>query len=188
MEVSADVAERAHRELDEREAIPRKLSHVVLNSPDPELSREFYERHLGLRLTDWLGPVMCFMRSGAQHHIIGFGRGPHASLNHVSFEMRGIEEYMRGSGRLMRAGHSPLWGPGRHGPGDNTFSYFLDPNRNIVEYTTALEMVDEDHVPRTFGMAPESQDQWGTAGTITETMMKAQANDVDTGLWTSSPV
>ena len=189
VEVSADVAERAFRELEERESIPRKLSHVVLNSPNPEESANFYEQHLGLKVTDWLGPIMCFMRSGSQHHIVGFGRGPHASLNHVSFEMRGIDEYMRGSGRLIRAGHSPLWGPGRHGPGDNTFSYFLDPNGNIAEYTTAMEHVDDESwEPRVFGMAPNSQDQWGTAGTITPVMLSAQANDPDLGLWTSAPV
>ena len=37
-------------------------------------------------------------------------------------------------------------------------------------------------------MAPTSQDQWGTAGPITEAMMTTQANDVDTGLWTPAPV
>ena len=137
VEVSADVAARPHRELDERESIPKKLSHVVINSPDPVVSSQFYSDHLGLKVTDWLGPVMCFMRSGTQHHIVGFGRGPHASLNHVSFEIRGVEEFIRGSGRVMRAGHRPLWGPGRHGPGDNTFCYFRDPNGNIAEYTNA---------------------------------------------------
>jgi catechol 2,3-dioxygenase-like lactoylglutathione lyase family enzyme len=188
IEVSADVAARPFRDLEEREAVPRKLSHLVVNTPQIEESQAWYATHLGLKLTDWLGPVMCFMRSGTQHHIIGFGRGPHVSLNHVSFEMRGVEEFMRGSGRVKRAGFSPLWGPGRHGPGDNTFCYFLDPNRNIMEYTTELQQVSDDHEPRTFGMLPESQDQWGTAGTITPEMMSSQANEPDTGLWTSAPL
>jgi catechol 2,3-dioxygenase-like lactoylglutathione lyase family enzyme len=190
IEVSADVAQRPFRALEDRESIPQKLSHVVLNSPDPEASSAFFAQHLGLRVTDWLANVMCFMRSGPQHHVVGFGRGPHASLNHVSFEMRGIDEYMRGSGRLIRSGNAPLWGPGRHGPGDNTFSYFLDPNRNIAEYTTSLQLIDDEDnwKPSVYGFAPESQDQWGTAGPINPNMMAAQANDPDTGLWTSSPV
>ena len=58
--------------------------------------------------------------------------------------MRGIDEYMRGTGRLLRAGVEKIWGPGRHMAGNNTFSYFLDPHGNTVEYTTELEQVDED--------------------------------------------
>src|SRR3954469_21218777 len=121
IEVSADVEQRPFRLLEERESIPRKLSHVVINSTDVLATKSFYETHLGFRLSDWLGDLMCFMRSGPQHHILAISRAPSVSLNHISFEMRGIDEYMRGTGRLMRAGHRPLWGPGRHGPGDNTF-------------------------------------------------------------------
>ena len=39
VEVSADVAARQHRKIEERESIPVKLSHVVLNSPNPEAHR-----------------------------------------------------------------------------------------------------------------------------------------------------
>jgi hypothetical protein len=103
--------------------------------------------------------------------------------------MRGLDEYMRGTGRLTRSGRPPIWGPGRHGAGDNTFSYFLDPNGNVVEYTTELEKVDEDAwVPRTFRATLDDADQWCTGGLITEQMIPAMFNDPDPGLWTSSPV
>ena len=75
---------------------------------------------------------------------MAIARCPHPSLHHVSFELRGIDEYMRGSGRLMRAGVPKIWGPGRHLAGDNTFTYFHDPNGNTMEYTTELEVLDED--------------------------------------------
>lgn len=189
VEVSADVAPKPYRELEERESVPKNLSHVVLNTPNLDAMKGFYEEYLGLRLTDWLGNVLCFMRAGSQHHILGIGRGRHTAINHVSFEMRGIDEYLRGSGRLLRAGKELLWGPGRHTAGDNTFSYFLDPNGNVHEYTTALEVVDdENHEPRTYDMKPETQDQWGFGGAITERMLAAQANDPDQKLWASSPV
>ena len=58
-----------------------------------------------------------------------------------------------------------LWGPGRHCAGDNTFSYFLDPSGNTMEYTTELEELDEDtwH-PHIYDLTdPQVQDQWGTA-------------------------
>ncbi|MFW3171788.1 VOC family protein [Geodermatophilus sp. CPCC 206100] len=190
IEISSDVAERPARELEPKESIPRKLSHVVFNSTDVPATQAFYETHLGLRLSDWLADQMCFLRSGEEHHLMAIAKGPHVALNHVSFEMRGLDEYMRGTGRLVRGGHRLLWGPGRHGPGDNTFSYFFDPLGNVMEYTTELEKIEDQETwePRVFEINDENSDQWGTANPIDEVFIPAQFNDPDQGLWHSSPV
>lgn len=50
---------------------------------------------------------------------------------------------MRGIHRLKKLGTDITWGPGRHTAGNNTFSYFVTPNRFAVEYTSELEEVDE---------------------------------------------
>ncbi|ULP41605.1 VOC family protein [Mycobacterium lentiflavum] len=190
VEVSADVTQRSFRPLEERESIPKRLSHVVFNSTDVVATKAFYERNLGFRLSDWAADMMCFLRTRTQHHILAISKGPHVALNHVSFEMRGIDEYMRGTGRMIRAGRKPIWGPGRHSAGDNPFAYFLDPANNVVEYTTELEeIVDEDTwQPRVFAGTAEAMDQWGTAGSVHEQMIPAMFNEPDTGLWTASPV
>jgi len=88
IEVSSDVEVRKHRKIEEREAIPVRLSHVVLNSPEPEKMRAWYEQHLGFRLSDTLnhphmGDLFYFMRCNAQHHSIAISRGPHASLQRM---------------------------------------------------------------------------------------------------------
>ena len=146
VEVSADVENRVHRKIEEREAVPVRLSHCVVNSTDPAGLRDFYARHLGFRLSDTLfsqhmGDLMYFMRCNPLHHSFAIARGPHVSLHHASFEMRGVEEYMRGTGRALRAGTRLTWGPGRHLAGDNTFAYFHDPHGNTVEYTTELAVL-----------------------------------------------
>ena len=194
VEVSADVATRTHRRIEEREAIPVRLSHCVVNSRQPERLRDFYARHLGFRLTDTLysdhmGDLMYFMRCNRLHHSFAIARGPHASLHHASFEMRGVEEYMRGTGRALRAGTRLTWGPGRHLAGDNTFSYFHDPHGNTVEYTTELAILDEDHwhPGRHDVDDPMVQDQWGTADPMSESVAKEQFNDPDV-LFTAPPV
>ena len=128
-----------------------------------------------------MGEVMWFMRTSNHHHNIAIARCPHVSLHHVSFEMRGLDEYMRGTGRLMRAGVEKIWGPGRHMAGNNTFSYFLDPQGNTVEYTTELETIDEDtwH-PHLYDFSdPEVTDQWGTANQMNEFVAKRSFNDPD---------
>ncbi len=190
LEVSSGVAQREYRALEPSESIPQKLSHVVINSTDVTATKTFYEQHLGFKLSDWLEDKMCFMRVRSDHHILAIGQGPHVSLNHMSFEMRGIDEFMRGTGRMMRAGTDPIWGPGRHSAGDNTFSYFRDPTGNVVEYTTELETIADDEAwePRTFSTAPEQADQWGTGGSMLEEMVPAMLNEPDKGLWTPSPM
>jgi catechol 2,3-dioxygenase-like lactoylglutathione lyase family enzyme len=190
IEVSSDVAVRQHRKIEERESIPVRLSHVVLNSTDIDKTRDWYAAHLGFRLSDTLGDVMHFMRCNPRHHSFAIARGPHVSVHHVSFEMRGIDEYMRGSGRVIRSGAKKVWGPGRHLAGDNTFSYFLDPQGNTIEYTTELAELDEDtwH-PHIYDMYdPMVQDQWGTSNPMNELVAKESFNDVDPGLFQAPPL
>lgn len=194
VEVSSDVAARQHRKVEEREAIPVRLAHAVINSPDPMRTRLFYEQHLGFVLSDGLehpvmGEMMYFLRCNPYHHNLAITRGPHVSLHHASFEMRGLDEWMRGSGRALRAGTEKVWGPGRHMAGDNTFMYFLDPHGNGHEYTYGVEQVDEDtwH-PTIYDIGqPENQDQWGTAGPMDELIAKKLFNSPDP-LFSAPPV
>ncbi len=195
VEVSSDVTARRHRKVGEGESIPVRLSHVVINSADPERTRAFYEQHLGFALSDTLmhprmGEMMWFLRINAWHHSLAIARGPHPSLHHASFELRGLDEYMRGTGRLLRAGVEKIWGPGRHLAGNNTFSYFLDPHGNTVEYTTELEQLDEDSWhPHVYDFSrPEVTDQWGTANAMNEFVAQKSFNDVDKGLFVAPPV
>lgn len=195
VEVSSEVEARKHRKVEAGEPVPVKLSHVVVNSPDIMRTRNFYEKYLSFKWTDTLGhpkngDLLYFMRLNDLHHSIGFAKGPHSSLNHMSFEMRGIDEFMRATGRLMRAGTQKLWGPGRHRIGDNTFSYFLDPHGNVLEYTTELLTIDEDtwH-PTVFDATdPTTADQWGTAGPMEEEVFLQMFNDVDRGTFVAPPV
>ncbi|HXW46880.1 MAG TPA: VOC family protein [Streptosporangiaceae bacterium] len=195
VEVSANVATREHRKVEERESIPVRLSHVVLNGTDPDRTARWYADVLGFRLSDTLaghdiGTVMNFMRCSPRHHSVAFARGPHVSLHHVSFELRGIDEFMRGTGRVLRSGTRMVWGPGRHLAGSNTFAYFLDPQQNTVEYTTELEELDEDSWhPHVYDMHDDSvQDQWGTANPMNELVARESFNDPDPGLFAAPPV
>lgn len=165
LEVVADVAPRAARRLQPTESIPVGLSHVVLNTPDLEGLQRFAVDILGMRVSDYLEDKMVFLRCGSLHHTIAIARAPHVNVNHVAFEVLGVDEFMRATGRLLRAGHQLIWGPGRHGPGNNTFAYFADPNGFIAEFTTGLEVIADESTwqPRVYRSVPEESDLWGTA-------------------------
>lgn len=185
-EISAGVASRPYREIKESEPLPVGLSHVVLNSPDLPRMTRFLCDVLGFRVSDYLDDKMIFLRCASPHHAIALGTAPFASLNHVAYETRGLDEFMRATGRLLRAGHHLVWGPGRHGPGNNTFSYFYDPSRFIAEFTTELQRVCDESAwtPQVYRSVPEDADVWGTANARPG---EAFLGVPDPGSWTLPP-
>ena len=149
----------------DRADAPRKITHVVLNTPQLEKCLHFYEEALGFRISDWSETQMVFIRCNTDHHSISFNRADHAALNHIAFEMPSVDALMRGVGRLKSTGKAVGWGIGRHGPGNNVFAYFTDPNEFVVEYTTEVLQIDEaTHEPQVWKRVPHLMDRWGTAG------------------------
>lgn len=182
VELSVDRFAVAARDTNGRDAIPRKIAHVVLNTVDIDAACAFYTDVLGMRISDWSEHQMVFLRCNSDHHVIAFNQAPWTSLNHVAYEMPSVDHFMRGIGNLRRAGISPEWGPGRHGPGDNTFSYFTDPAGLVCEYTSEVAQIEEDSwLCRVWPRTPELSDQWGTAGPPTESIRKHMAGIPDSG-------
>jgi 2,3-dihydroxy-p-cumate/2,3-dihydroxybenzoate 3,4-dioxygenase len=182
IEVICDTRQREHRALARGEAIPVGLSHVVLHTPDIGKLEAFYREALGFRLSDWIGSFMVFLRCNPAHHRLAILPGPPA-LNHVAFDVSSVDELMRGLARLTEKGVKLSWGPGRHTAGNNTFTYYLTPNGNAVEYTSDLEDVDEaTWQPTVYEPTPAITDQWGTGRIITGNVPHAEMTP-DKGLW-----
>lgn len=175
------VAEREDRtEVEPSRTRPVALAHVVLNSADPESATRFFTDVVGLRISDRT-KKMSFLRCNAAHHVIAIADSGNTSLNHIAFEMESWNELMFGVGRLKEAGHRVQWGVGRHGPGDNVFAYFLDPDGLAIEYTAEVQQIDEaTHVPGTpeqWVRPPSRMDQWGHSDPPTVAMLTAMHGD-----------
>ena len=160
-EISSDVTRGKMRDISRWDGVPVKISHIVLHSPERLKLVAFFIDVLGFRLSDWLGDAMAFLRCNSAHHRLAILPGP-PCLNHVAYDMQGIDGVMRGIHRLQQNQIDIGWGPGRHTAGNNVFSYFVTPGGFVVEYTAELEEVDEDswqakvHPPE-----PMTMDQWG---------------------------
>jgi catechol 2,3-dioxygenase-like lactoylglutathione lyase family enzyme len=188
VELSCDVEAVAPRDPVGHAAIPRKLAHVVLNTVDIDAACAFYTRVLGMRISDWSEHQMAFLRCNADHHVIAFNAAEWTSVNHVAYEMTSMDHFMRGIGRLKHHGMAPLWGPGRHGPGSNTFSYFADPGGLVCEYTSEVDQVQEDSwLCRVWRRTPELSDLWGTAGPPSLDVRSHMAGVPDPG-WSAAVV
>ena len=160
-EISAEVKRGAAQPMQRWDGAPERISHIVLHSPRHKEAVQFFIDVLGFRLSDWIGDFMAFLRCNAWHHRIAFLPGP-PCLNHVAYDMHGVDDVMRGVSRLKSHGIDIRWGPGRHTAGDNVFSYFVSPGGFAVEYTAELERVDEaSWTPQVYAPSPQIMDQWG---------------------------
>lgn len=182
VELAAEVNAVVHQDVNGYPSVPRQLAHVVLNTTDIETVTAFYTQVLGMKISDWSERQMAFLRCTPKHHVIAFNQAPWASINHVAYELTSIDHFMRGIGNLKVHGIEPQWGPGRHGPGNNTFSYFTDPADLVCEYTSEVEEINEDTwLCRTWRRTPELSDQWRTAGPPSTGVRQAMAGIADDG-------
>ncbi len=176
MSISSEIV--AHPDVVLDRSRPTKISHVVLNSARTDDQVPFFIDVLGFKLAD-SSHMMEFLRCSADHHSMAIFRNNGPSLNHVAYELPNIDGLMRGTGRVKRNGFEIEWGVGRHGPGNNVFSYFIEPNGFVAEYTTELDQLDDaTHVPQDanyWQKVTPIPDRWGTAGPPSNRMRAAMS-------------
>ncbi|MBV8157037.1 MAG: VOC family protein [Dyella sp.] len=149
---------------------PHRLGHVVLWTPQQEHMEDFYAL-LGLHVTDRTHLGMSFLRCNSAHHTLALARSKQGrtGLQHAAFDVGTVDQVMRERGRLDRAGIQCIWGVGRHGPGNNVFSYYRDPAGHVIEYYGEMEEwpLAPAGEPRLWG--PEHKgDIWEVAGPAPE--------------------
>jgi catechol 2,3-dioxygenase-like lactoylglutathione lyase family enzyme len=143
---------------------PRRMSHVLLFTPDTLRAVDFYERALGLRLSDRSGEIIAFMHGvhGSDHHLIAFARSSAKGWHHVAWDVSGIDEVGEGMAQMAAAGYSRGWGVGRHVLGSNYFHYVMDPWGSFSEYSADIDFMTAGTVWAAGDFAPEdSLYLWG---------------------------
>ena len=139
-------------------------------------AQAFLEQALGFVLADRT-KIMAFMNCNSDHHTLALGDTDNNALNHIAFVMPTLDAVMRGGGRMKDAGHPIEWGPGRHGPGDNAFNYFIDPFGTVIEYTAEVEQIDDSYqpgAPSDWTWPPGRVDQWGISAPPSGPLKAAQ--------------
>ena len=146
-------------------ARPLQVAHIVFNTQNRDRATRTLTDAFGFKLSDSTR-VMNFLRCDDLHHVVAYADSKQASLNHIAFEMRDTDAVLRGMGRLKDAGFPSVWGPGRHGPGNNVFAYFVAPFGACIEYTAEIQRVDDSYktgTPESWRWPPGRTDHWGIA-------------------------
>jgi catechol 2,3-dioxygenase len=149
--------------LDEDDLLaPRCLGHVSLKTPDPGRLADFLVRQLGLRVSDRVGDRAMWLRANSDHHGVAVMKEP-AGLHHYAFEIAGWDSFKAAGDHLHAHDRTFIWGPGRHGPGNNLFAYFLDPEGCVIEFYAELEYIEDEvrHEVGDWVDRPETFNLWG---------------------------
>ena len=145
---------------------PRRLSHILLFTPDVPRQVAFYEGTLGLRLSDRSGDIIAFVHGphASDHHLVAFAKSSARGLHHSSWDVGSIDDVGLGAEAMRAQGYAHGWGVGRHVLGSNYFYYVQDPWGSWAEYSHDIDFVPVDvDWPATDHPLEDSFYVWGPA-------------------------
>jgi catechol 2,3-dioxygenase-like lactoylglutathione lyase family enzyme len=124
-------------------ALPTRLSHVLMFTTNLERSLGFYQRVLGLNLSDRSRDIVAFMhgRHGSDHHLVAFVQDARKGWHHSAWDVPGIDQIGWGSEQMRDAGYPDGWGISQHTLGSNYFYYVRDPWGSFWEYSAHIDYV-----------------------------------------------
>lgn len=141
----------------------RKLGHLTFTLRSTDELLAFLVDTLGFRVSDQVD-TFYWLRCDADHHGIALGAGFEIDrLHHYAWELQGWEGMRRYLDDLAIRQGELIYGPGRHGPGYNLFTYLVDPTGIVIEaYADLLRIDNEDtYVPMDWSTVPHPLNLWG---------------------------
>jgi|TARA_E500000081_G_scaffold130531_1_gene140191 catechol-2,3-dioxygenase len=143
------------------------LQHLTFASEDVVSFQNFYENKLGFQVTDRViknnGELAtCFTTSNHEHHTIACFKSSKKGMDHHSYEA-GDWNHIKGWCDHFASNNIKLmWGPGRHGPGNNLFVFIEDIDGNWIEISAELETVHGRPV-KNWPQEERTLNLWGNA-------------------------
>lgn len=152
-----------------RDAGITSFSHVGLRTSSAPRDETFWTGALGARVSDWIGDVPLLRLDGV-HHRVALFPSTRPGVQHVNFQVAGVDDVMRSYYFLRGRGVPVVFGPGRHPTSGAIFLYFQGPDGFVYEYSTGVSTIDDEvgHRPRRFPFEPSSFCLWGARPDIPE--------------------
>ncbi len=142
---------------------PYSLQNVALRTLHLDTMVEFYTEALGFDISDWLLRERAWLRCNNTHHTIMLISGK-PGIDHIGYEVADRNELLRWCDHLGNQQVPVLWGPGRHGAGNNLFVRFADTDGIHIELSTELQRYydrDASTPPRIWHTRSTALNLWG---------------------------
>lgn len=141
---------------------PTHFEHLSNKVRHPGAEERFL-RALGFGLSDRMGRLASWWHCDEDHHGMALTFAPRSELSHYAYAYADLNALGRVADRLKAArGRRCIYGPSRHGPGNNHFLYFHDEDGAMIECCSELAQMQRDgYVPKTWPAAPSTINQWG---------------------------
>lgn len=151
----------------QKKAIKGPIQHLTFTSLDVERFVEFYHGKLGFQITDRVlhkdgSLATCFTTSNHEHHTIACFKSDHNGVDHHSYEAGDWDRIRDWCDHFTTKNVQLMWGPGRHGPGNNLFVFIEDPDGNWIEVSAELEVIF-NRKTKDWPQAERTLNLWGDA-------------------------
>ncbi len=124
---------------------------------------DFYTEALGFDISDWLLRECVWLRCNSDHHTVILMRGK-PDIDHLGYSIPAGPELLAWADYLSRQQTPILWGPGRHGAGNDLFLRFADVEGVQIELSAELQLYYDHDVttpPRLWHSRPTALNLWG---------------------------
>ena len=142
---------------------PTKFEHVSCKVLNHRAEERFLTEGLGFTCSDRMGVLASWWHCDDDHHGIALTRAPRAELSHYAYAWADFASLGRVADRLnTHRDRKCIWGPSRHGPGNNHFLYFHDEDGAMIECCSELaQMTADGYIAKNWSMHPRTINQWG---------------------------
>ena len=143
------------------------LQHLTFASKDVEKFQNFYHKKLGFQVSDRVVKsngelATCFTTSNHEHHTIACFKSSQNGMDHHSYEAGEWNNIKTWCDHFAQNNVKLMWGPGRHGPGNNLFVFIEDIDGNWIEISAELETVN-GRPPKNWPQEEKTLNLWGNA-------------------------
>ena len=149
------------------DGIHAPLQHLTFASEDVVSFQNFYKNKLGFQVTDRVTKnngelATCFTTSNHEHHTIACFKSSKKGMDHHSYEAGDWNFIKNWCDHFASNNIKLMWGPGRHGPGNNLFVFIEDIDGNWIEISAELETVHGRPV-KNWPQEERTLNLWGNA-------------------------
>lgn len=140
---------------------PKCIDHLNFAAQNPEKFAQELNQACGFILSERTSgyEIMWMRAADGRHHTIAAVKGM-TGVHHISWEFNAFQNFRGLADNLSVEARRLVWGPGRHGAGDNLFLYYIDNAGFMIECIAEMEVILDEARPPVVSDPGENLSNW----------------------------